>query len=175
MNASGGHASAPHCRPHPSLLTQELGWTMFLMIVKGYVPRLSLGVSNNLLPLMQVRESRRRKGGGGGGDIALTPSGDDAPHGYEYEPRARPLKARNDPLRDRAMASYHSAPLSRHSLDKKDSAKSKSRGWWTHVLFAPSRPPCCSLDFPQGNIPRQPSRHDSKVRMYKLGRGRGCL
>lgn len=28
---------------------------MFLMIVKGYVPKLSLGVSNDLLPLMQVR------------------------------------------------------------------------------------------------------------------------
>lgn len=33
---------------------QELGWTMFLMLVKGYIPKLSLGVSNQLLPLMQV-------------------------------------------------------------------------------------------------------------------------
>ena len=33
---------------------QELGWTVFLMLVKGYIPKLSLGVSNQLLPLMQV-------------------------------------------------------------------------------------------------------------------------
>ncbi|CAM9111170.1 unnamed protein product [Pylaiella littoralis] len=33
---------------------KELGWTMFLMLVKGYIPKLSLGVSNQLLPLMQV-------------------------------------------------------------------------------------------------------------------------
>ena len=27
---------------------------MFLMLVKGYIPKLSLGVSKHLLPLMQV-------------------------------------------------------------------------------------------------------------------------
>lgn len=36
------------------LRAQELGWTVFLMLVKGYIPKLSLGVSNQLLPLMQV-------------------------------------------------------------------------------------------------------------------------
>lgn len=38
----------------PVTIMQELGWTMFLMLVKGYIPKLSLGVSNQLLPLMQV-------------------------------------------------------------------------------------------------------------------------
>lgn len=36
------------------LCAQELGWTVFLMLVKGYIPKLSLGVTNQLLPLMQV-------------------------------------------------------------------------------------------------------------------------
>lgn len=30
------------------------------MLVKGYIPKLSLGVSKHLLPLMQVRESHVR-------------------------------------------------------------------------------------------------------------------
>lgn len=56
MNSSDGQPRAHFCCCAVMLHSppQELGWTMFLMIVKGYVPRLSLGVTNDLLPLMQV-------------------------------------------------------------------------------------------------------------------------
>lgn len=37
---------------------QELGWTLFLMLVKGHIPRLSLGVTGHLLPLMQVNPTK---------------------------------------------------------------------------------------------------------------------
>ncbi|CAM9666820.1 unnamed protein product [Scytosiphon promiscuus] len=40
---------------------KELGWTIFLMLVKGFVPKLSLGVSNQLFPLMQVVPGMSRK------------------------------------------------------------------------------------------------------------------
>lgn len=42
------------CTQCSDTCAQELGWTVFLMLVKGYIPKLSLGVSNQLLPLMQV-------------------------------------------------------------------------------------------------------------------------
>lgn len=46
---------AVHAHTHTQTRTfQELGWTIFLMLVKGHIPKLSLGVSNQLLPLMQV-------------------------------------------------------------------------------------------------------------------------
>ncbi|CAM9228744.1 unnamed protein product, partial [Hapterophycus canaliculatus] len=40
---------------------KELGWTIFLMLVKGFVPKLSLGVNNQLLPLMQVPGMSRKE------------------------------------------------------------------------------------------------------------------